>query len=142
MLQTIFEYVLPALGFFFAIVGAWEKLTTFFLFIRKRQVKIKLDKARRDIEKINKYNSDTIYFTAHISKYLFSFISVIFILNLFSSYPDTSINVIYVKAFFFGILSYLAGFIAGNALRVTNYVLQKEKLLAKLNETIEQYQAG
>lgn len=131
------EVILPILGFLIAIFGAWDKLVTGIKYINKKQTERSLNIYRNKLHAIEFYNEEPLRLIAYEFKQLFLLIAIIFLVSILNVTPPKEFlgnEMMVVSSHSFSVL---AGYFIGNALRVTNYVINHKKLKAEIESKLD-----
>ena len=138
-MDVVFTFIIPILGFILAVIGAWDKLKVGFKYFSKKQVERKLRLAQFDLTEVEKYNTNQSLLIAFLFKQVVLFLSAIFFISILDLIPLTAPVVLQVKAMIFGFMSAAVGFITGRIFRVTNYVIDYDKIKERLDSKIHKY---
>jgi hypothetical protein len=141
-MDVVFTFIIPIVGFALAVVGAWDKLVFWFKYFSKKQTERKLKLAQSDLEEVEKYNTNQTLLIAYLFKQTALLITVIFFMSVFDLAPTFNVLGLQVKAFSFGLMSGVMGFVSGRIFRVANYVIDYDKIKGKLDSKIYKYSVG
>ena len=131
--------VISILSFIVGIIGAWDKIKVWVKSYSLQYSERKLNAAKFDLSEIQKFNDNQSLLIAYLFKQTALLILVVFFVSIFDIMPQSEQVVMQIKAFLFGMSSAFIGFTSGRIFRVTNYVLNYEKLKSRVEIRISKY---
>lgn len=138
-MDVFFTYVLPIAAFILGLISSWDKLVDLSKAFFKKQKAKKLELVQLELDKVHQFNENSNFLIAYLFKQFTILVTIIFFTSILDILPTVSALSLQIKAFIFGVLSWVMGYKSGRIFKAANYVINRQKIEESLNKKVSKY---